>query len=799
MQPVKTKKKLSRADKKQIDAAIVRANRTDKKGKSAQDSIPYERMWPDGICRISDSHYTKTIQFQDINYQLSQNEDKTAIFEGWCDFLNYFDSSIHFQLSFLNLAASEETFANSISIPPQRDAFDSIREEYTTMLQNQLARGNNGLIKTKYLTFGIDADSIKAAKPRLERIETDILNNFKRLGVAARTLDGKERLFQLHAVFHMDEQLPFLFEWDWLAPSGLSTKDFIAPSSFEFRTGKQFRMGKKYGAVSFLQILAPELNDRLLADFLDMESSLIVSMHIQSVDQVKAIKTVKRKITDLDRSKIEEQKKAVRAGYDMDIIPSDLATYGSEAKKLLQDLQSRNERMFLLTFLVLNTADNPRQLGNNIFQAGSIAQKYNCQLTRLDFQQEEGLMSCLPLGLNQIEIQRGLTTSSTAIFVPFTTQELFQNGKEALYYGINALSNNLIMVDRKLLKNPNGLILGTPGSGKSFSAKREIANCFLLTNDDVIICDPEAEYAPLVERLHGQVIKISPTSTNYINPMDLNLDYSDDESPLSLKSDFILSLCELIVGGKEGLQPVQKTIIDRCVRLVYQTYLNDPRPENMPILENLYNLLREQEEKEAQYIATALEIYVTGSLNVFNHQSNVDINNRIVCYDIKELGKQLKKIGMLVVQDQVWNRVTINRAAHKSTRYYIDEMHLLLKEEQTAAYTVEIWKRFRKWGGIPTGITQNVKDLLSSREVENIFENSDFVYMLNQAGGDRQILAKQLGISPHQLSYVTHSSEGEGLLFYGSTILPFVDHFPKDTELYRIMTTKPQELKKEDE
>ena len=936
MQPVKTKKKLSRADKKQIEAAIARANRTDKKGKSAQDSIPYERMWSDGICRVSDSHYTKTIQFQDINYQLSQNEDKTAIFEGWCDFLNYFDSSIHFQLSFLNLAASEETFANSISIPPQGDAFDSIREEYTTMLQNQLARGNNGLIKTKYLTFGIDADSIKAAKPRLERIETDILNNFKRLGVAARTLDGKERLSQLHAVFHMDEQLPFQFEWDWLAPSGLSTKDFIAPSSFEFRTGKQFRMGKKYGAVSFLQIFAPELNDRLLADFLDMESSLIVSMHIQSVDQVKAIKTVKRKITDLDRSKIEEQKKAVRAGYDMDIIPSDLATYGSEAKKLLQDLQSRNERMFLVSFLVLNTADNPRQLGNNIFQAGSIAQKYNCQLTRLDFQQEEGLMSCLPLGLNQIEIQRGLTTSSTAIFVPFTTQELFQNGKEALYYGINALSNNLIMVDRKLLKNPNGLILGTPGcfdgetrilladgstptfaelveagiteamvkaydydtgeivdaraidiriekyvdelkvieledgtrlcctdthlimdadgqfieankitdgqrlsgghvavrvafqrlpekvpvydltvpkygnfllanglivhnSGKSFSAKREIANCFLLTNDDIIICDPEAEYAPLVERLHGQVIKISPTSSNYINPMDLNLDYSDDESPLSLKSDFILSLCELIVGGKEGLQPVQKTIIDRCVRLVYQTYLNDPRPENMPILEDLYNLLRAQDEKEAQYIATALEIYVTGSLNVFNHQSNVDINNRIVCYDIKELGKQLKKIGMLVVQDQVWNRVTINRAAHKSTRYYIDEMHLLLKEEQTAAYTVEIWKRFRKWGGIPTGITQNVKDLLSSREVENIFENSDFVYMLNQAGGDRQILAKQLGISPHQLSYVTHSSEGEGLLFYGSTILPFVDHFPKNTELYRIMTTKPQELKKEDE
>ena len=903
-------------------------------------------MWPDGICRVTDTHYTKTIQYQDINYQLSQNEDKTAIFEAWCDFLNYFDSSVQFQLSFVNLAASQESFAQSITIPSQGDEFDGIRAEYAQMLQNQLARGNNGLVKTKYLTFGIDADSLRAAKPRLERIETDLLNNFKRLGVVASVLNGYDRLRVMHDILRMDEQEPFRFSWDWLAASGLSTKDFIAPSSFEFKTGRSFRMGKKLGAVSFVQILAPELNDRMLADFLDMESSVIVNLHVQSVDQVSAIKTIKRKITDLDKSKIEEQKKAVRAGYDMDIIPSDLATYGAEAKKLLQDLQSRNERMFLLTFLILNTADTQRQLDNNTFQASSIAQKYNCALTRLDFQQEEGLMSSLPLGLNQIDIRRGLTTSSVAIFVPFTTQELFQTGKEALYYGINALSNNLIMVDRKLLKNPNGLILGTPGcftgdtrvcyadgssvslaelvekgadyvmvkaydeethkivnaiardiriekyvdelrqitladgsmfrctgthlildangnyveaaniqagqqlggghtviraerlelperipvydmsvphrlnfvlengiiahnSGKSFSAKREISNAFLVTRDDIIICDPEGEYAPLVERLGGQVIKISPTSPHHINPMDLNLNYSDDDNPLSLKSDFILSLCELIVGGKEGLAPVEKTIIDRCVRLVYRDYLNDPTPENMPILGDLYQALREQEEKEAQYIATALEIYVSGSLSVFNHRTDVNIRNRIVCYDIRELGKQLKKIGMHIVQDQVWNRVTENRFSkasrngesspadvpyQKATRYYMDEFHLLLKEEQTAAYSVEIWKRFRKWGGIPTGITQNVKDLLSSREVENIFENSDFIYMLNQAAGDRQILAKQLNISPHQLSYVTHSGEGEGLLFYGNTILPFIDHFPKDTELYKVMTTKPQEV-----
>ena len=789
-----TARRLTGADKRQIEAAIANAKRQDKRHKSAQDSIPFQRMFPDGICRVTDTYYTKTIQFQDINYQLSQNEDKTAIFDGWCDFLNYFDASVHFQLTFLNMAANKDTYGTQITIPLRGDEDDAIRTEYTQMLRDQLAKGNNGLIKTKYLTFGIEADGMKTAKPRLERIETDVLNNFKRLGVAAEPLNGTDRLRLLHDMLRIDDPAPFRFSWDWLASSGLSVKDFIAPSSFEFAKGNYFGIGQKRGAASFLQILAPELNDRMLADFLDMESSLIVTMHVQSVDQVSAIKTIKRKITDLDRMKIEEQKKAVRSGYDMDIIPSDLATYGAEAKKLLQELQSRNERMFLLTFLVLNIADSVPKLRNNVFQTSSIAQKYNCQLVRLDFRQEEGLMSSLPLGLNQVEIQRSLTTSAVAIFVPFTTQELYQNGSEALYCGLNALSNNLIMVDRKFLKNPNGLILGTPGSGKSFAAKREIANVFFVTNDDIIICDPEAEYGPLVERLHGQVIKIAPTSPHYINPMDLNLNYSDDENPLSLKSDFILSLCELIVGGKDGLQPVEKTIIDRCVRMVYRDYLNDPKPENMPVLEDLYQELRRQEEKEAQYVATALEIYVTGSLNVFNHRTNVDNQNRIVAFDIKELGKQLKKIGMLVVQDQVWNRVTVNREAHKATRYYIDEFHLLLKEEQTAAYSVEIWKRFRKWGGVPTGITQNVKDLLASREVENIFENSDYIYMLNQASGDRQILAKQLNISPHQLSYVTHSGEGEGLLFYGNIILPFVDRFPKDTELYRVMTTKPNEV-----
>ena len=761
---------------------------------SAQNSIRYREMGADGICRVDDRFYSKTIRFTDINYQLAQKDDKNAIFENWCNFLNYFDSSVQFQLSFINHHADMREFEKLIDIPSQNDDFDDIRREYAGMLKNQLAKGNNGLVKSKFITFGIEAESVKKARPKLERIEADILGNFKTLGVTAFPLNGAERLKTLYEIFNSDTSEPFRFGYDMLLQSGLTTKDYVAPTGFDFREGKYFRMGKTIGAVSYLQITAPELTDRMLAEFLDVENDININLHIQSMDQTRAIKNIKSKLTDIDRMKIEEQKKAVRAGYDMDIIPSDLSTYGGEARKLLEDLQSRNERMFLVTVLVMNTAASKQKLDNLIFQTAGIAQKYNCSLRRLDYQQEPGLMSSVPLGRNYIPINRALTTTATAIFVPFTTQELFQDG-EALYYGLNGVSNNMIMVDRKQLKNPNGLILGTPGSGKSFSAKREMTNAFLVTDDDIIVCDPEGEYYPLVNKMKGQVIRISPTSRDYVNPMDINLDYSDDENPLALKSDFILSLCELIMGGKTGLEAVEISMIDRCLPIVYQKYFSDPVPENMPILGDLYDCLRRQKEDEAQRIATALEIYVHGSLNVFNHRTNIELDNRFVCFDIKELGKQLKKIGMLIVQDQVWNRVTVNRAANKSTRYYIDEFHLLLKEEQTANYSVEIWKRFRKWGGIPTGITQNVKDLLASREIENIFENSDFVYMLNQAAGDREILAKQLGISPYQLSYVTNSPAGEGLIYYGNTIIPFKDRFDKSLQLYSLMTTRPSEMK----
>lgn len=762
------------------------AKRKQERRISAQNSIPYREMAKDGICRVQEKYYSKTIRFYDINYQLAQNEDKNAIFENWCDFLNYFDSTIHFQISFINHHSNMKEFESVIQIQPQNDAFDDVRMEYAQMLRDQLAKGNNGLVRTKYITFGIEAENIREAKPKLERIEADILNNFKVLGVSAYPLNGEERLQILYETFNPEEKVPFQFSYDRILRSGMGTKDFVAPTSFVFKEGKTFQMGNTIGAASYLQILAPELTDKMLAEFLDMNRNLIVNLHIQSIDQMKAIKLVKNKVTDINRMKIEEQKKAVRAGYDIDIIPSDLNTYGGEAKRLLEDLQSRNERMFLVTVLFLNTAKTKQELDNAVFQTAGIAQKYNCSLRRLDYMQEQGLMSSVPLGMNMIPIKRALTTTSTAIFVPFTTQELFMGG-ESLYYGLNALSNNMIMVDRKKLKNPNGLILGTPGcftgetklllpdgrkvsflellakkeevlvnsfdfqkqelvkargydvrctkevtelvevelengetvrctpdhwfltqsagyveacnlkvgakfipehevkavrflnleeavpvydisvegyqnfllscgvvvhnSGKSFAAKREIANVFFATQDDIIIGDPEGEYYPLVHALGGQVIHISPTSHDYINPMDINLDYSDDDNPLGFKSDFILSLCELVMGSRNGIEAEEKSVIDRCLPLVYQKYFENPIPENMPVLGDLYDCLRKQEEVQAQRIATALEIYVNGSLNVFNHHTNVELNNRIVCFDIKDLGKQLKKLGMLIVQD----------------------------------------------------------------------------------------------------------------------------------------------------
>ena len=760
---------------------------------SAQDTIPYREMARDGICRVRSNIYSRTLQFYDINYKLAQDDDKAVIFESWCDCLNYFDSEVNVQIGFVNRHGGLKEYESIVDIKPVGDSYDDVRMEYAGMLKDRLSKGNNGISRSKYITFSIETKDITEARPRLERIEADIRNNLKSLGVRSRPLDGAERLKLFYEEFHPDDKDVYSRDFRDLK-KGQTTKDAIAPDSFLFDS-TYFKVGKYFGVASYMNLTASEISDEMLAAFLELDLDISISFHLKPMDQLEAVKLIRGKVSDIDRMKIDEQKRAVRAGYDMDILPADLNTYGNEAKRLLSDLTTRNERLFQVTIIVVNKAATMRELDDAFYQTAGVAQKHNCSLKKLSNLQEEGLMGVLPLGINQIPIKRRLTTTAAAIFIPFTTQELFMSG-ESVYYGLNAISNNMIMADRKKLKNPNGLILGTPGSGKSFSAKREITNVFFATQDDIIISDPESEYHPLVSALGGQVIHLSSTSRDYINPMDINMNYAEDDNPLGVKSDFILSLCELIMGNRDGIEAQERSVIDRCLPVVYQDYFAHPIPENMPVLGDLYECLLRQPEEQARHISTALEIYVNGSLKVFNHRTNVKLNNRIVCFDIKDLGKQLKKIGMLTVEDQVWNRVSANRSKGKSTRYYLDELHLLLKEEQTAAYTIEIWKRFRKWGGIPTGLTQNIADLLASREIENIFGNSDFIIMLNQAAGDREILARHLSISPKQLSFVKNSGEGEGLLFFGDTIIPFIDRFPRDTKIYELITTKPEEVRR---
>ena len=816
---------------------------------SAQQTIPYLSMHPDGVCKLPGGLYTKTVEYEDINYSVASTEDQTAIFSGWSSFLNYFDSSLPFQLSFIN-RRSHSRSRYQVNIPKADDNYNSVRDEFTGMLKNQIAKSNNGIERSKYITFGIPAEGIAEARPRLERVEADVMGNFKRLGVPSEPMDGRARLALLHSQMHPGSREAFRFSWKDIPQTGLGTKDFIAPDSLDFRQSRTFRIGQYWGAVSYLQIMASELSDKLLAEILELDAEMTVTMHIQTVDQLKAIKTIKGKISDIGKMKVEEQimaselsdkllaeileldaemtvtmhiqtvdqlkaiktikgkisdigkmkveeqRKAVRSGYDPDILPPDLITFSKDAAELLADLQSRNERMFLLTFTVVNLAPTRQRLENDVFTVGGIAQKYNCALRRLDWQQEQGFVSSLALGYNEVEIQRGMTTSSTAIFIPFMTRELRMAG-QALYYGMNALSHNVIMADRKKLKSANGMYLGSTGSGKSFAAKRELLNVFLtIPQDRIIVVDPMGEYAPLVRRLGGQVIEIAPDSPHHLNPMDVELNMAAGESPLSMKADFLLSLCELVVGGKEGLQPIEKTVIDRCVRLVYREQALGLETAKTPLLQDLYEELLRQPEPEARRVATALELYCTGSLNLFNHPTNVKTDSRVVCIVLKNMGENLRKIAMHITNEFVSQAVDQNFHEGAATWCYFDEFHILLRDPLTASYFVAVWKMLRKKGCVPSALTQNVKDLLASREIENILDNTDFMILLSQAQSDRTILAKQLGISEHQLSYITHSNSGEGLLFYGNVTIPFVDRFPRG-EIYDLLTTRPEDMKNE--
>ncbi len=781
---------LTKEEKKILSARMAEIRSENGGNTTVQNTIPFLCMYKDGVCQVSENFYSLTVQFYDANYSISEFDEQNYIFSKYCDIINLFDNTIRFQLTFENQNRTKEKLIKTVQIPEQDDDFNDIRQEYSKMLTDKLLKGSNGQSARKFLTFGIESTS----RAKLFGIKNDVIKGFKAFGVDAEMLDGKQRLEALYYALNPYKNQPFIFDWDSMLHAGMDSKDFIAPPSLKFNKSN-FEIGNAYGAVWGLNILAGELPDEILRDFLEMQNLFCVNIHVEPLNQVDAMKFVRKKLTAVESMKVDEQKKASQAGYDSDILPPAIKMYIEDIEKLLGDLNSKNERLFHISISLRAYARNKKELKLLSEMLKRTCQKNNCTMFPYDYRQEQTLVSTLPLCYNAIPVSREMHTSGIAIFVPFTTKELFQDGQET-YYGINTLSGNMIRANRSLLKNPNGLILGTPGAVKSFSVKREILDCFLTTTDDIIICDPEGEYFPLVSALHGQLIRIASNSEQHINPMDITIDdylFSNPMEVIANKSDFLISLCEIIVGGRYGLSAEERSIIDKCVQRIYKHFIeNEPTAEKIPLLSDLQKELQDEGDV-ALRVSNSLEMFVNGSQNLFNHHTNIDMTNRIICFDVKELGNQLKKVGMLIVQDTVWNRVSANREKKKITRYYIDEFHLLLKEEQTAKYSAEIWKRFRKWGGVPTGITQNVKDLLSSQEVENIFDNSDFVYMLNQAAGDRDILAEKLHISKEQMKYVTNSGQGEGLIRYDKVLLPFTDQFPTDTKIYRLITTKPLE------
>ena len=790
----KPKITLTKAQQKEIQERMSKLKRRNMNNKSStQNVIPYREMLKDGVCWVDENKFSRTIEFFDTNYELANFEDKNGIFSYWCTLLNYFDNSIDFQFTYENQRQNLDEELEKIRIAEQDDKFNPVRKEYSDMLCYQKKNGNNGFKLRKFLTFTVQEMSLKAAKRKLNAVAEEIINLFAEFDVKAVVLDGRQRLEVLYRSLNPFSNDKFIFDWNLQKYGGYSTKDFIAPTSMQFK-GNKFRINEGVGSITSVDILAGELSDRILTEYLKIGSQVSVNIHIKSFDHLKAMKLVRGKLSDVEKMKIDEQKKASISGYDTDILPPQIKLYIEELNALIADLDSKNERLFNITLTIRSYVKNENALKLHLEQLQRITQKNSSRLFKLDYQQEQAFSSFLPLGFNNVQVERSLPTSAVAVFIPFTTKDLYQSNGS--YYGINQITKEMIMADRTALKNPNGLYLGTPGSGKSFSVKREIIDRYLRTMCDIIITDPEGEYYPLVNYLDGQVVKIASNSQQYINPMDINISGGGSlDDKIADKSDFIISLCELIIGGRFGLEGDEKTAIDKATDAVYRTFFSrNPIKSRMPTLDDLLTALRMQGETAVR-VANTLEMYVSGSQNLFNHRTNVNISNRLVCYDIKELGTQLKKIAMLILQDQVWNRVSLNRDLNNKTFYYIDEFHLLLRDEQTAKYSVEMWKRFRKWGGVPTGITQNVKDLLSSPEIENIFDNSDFMYMLNQAAGDRDILQEKLHISDEQIKFVTNAGQGKGLIKYGGTILPFEDKFPTDTLMYSLITTKPEERK----
>ena len=779
--------------------------KTDRKQLSTQNTITYNKMFKDGLCQVTSNYYTMMIEYEDINYSSLDDDEKMEVLDVYSSLINSFDPDIHVQMFFFNRKIPERRNRFDFGIIHRDDGFEEIRDEFSDIITGMYKNVNKGIVKSRYLIFGIEAESRSSARDRFKGIIKDVRSSLLNLGSESRLLEGSERLELLHEFFNQDCEEPFHFSFEELAESGNSTKDYISPQGFDFRYPGKYMMGHVYCETKYLNIDCPKLKDDLLDKILSVEGNVSLSIHMQTLEAADAIKLIKRSMSEIQTSKINQQKKAFRDGYDMDILSADLLVNEKSTMELLENLNSSNQKLVWTTPIVSIFGKTKREIATLRQEMNSVTREANISMTDLQYLQEKAMNAAAPIGINETGSGRHLTTKNLAVLIPFKTKELCQGG-QALYYGKNKLSGNLILADRKNLRTPNGMILGTPGSGKSLEAKLEVLETFLKTNDDIIICDPEGEYHPLVYALGGEVIKLSTSSTDYLNPMDIQVSSRDDREDLKLKSDFIITLCDHIAGGKYGLANDEKGIIDRCIERIYEKFFEDPVPEKMPILEDLYNALINYEpeiavteelaidaKKKAVRIANSLVLYVHGSQNYFNHRSTVDSTNRILCFDIRDLSNQLKELGMLIVQDAVWNRVSANRDRNISTRYYCDEFHLLLREKQTAVYAVEIWKRFRKWGGIPTGLTQNVSDFLRSSEIEGILGNSDFIILLHQSSKDQDILLDKFNLTEQQLDYVTKAESGCGLIIYDNIVIPFENRYPTDTKTFELMNTKPKE------
>lgn len=765
-----------------------------------QETIPFELMEEDGTCRINDHYWCKMISFTDINYDLASDEERDELFDGWCDFYNFFEPEVHVQIYCATLKADRVAQMAAIHVKDREDDMQPIRTEFNELLFNLMNKGNNGYVRPKFIVIGLEGKNVRSVRPKFKRIEDEIKELLESIGVQTHTLTGYEWLTVLRTLLNPDDFSQFLFNFDLTIRTGLTAKDYICPSSMDFRNGYFFKLGNHYARSMFLQIQTDKLDEKLMNRILSVDHTVMVSIFAQSLDQEKAVKLLKGALSELDKNKIDEQKRASQSGYDMDIMPADLKSMSKNVAETLTDVQSGEDRLYNVSIILTCVEANEKNLRNAVEQITAIAQQRSCAIKCLDYRQEKGFMASLPLGYlpSDMKVDVELTTRAVAGFVPFTTVELFHQTGRQLYEGINALSNNPIMADMEMLGNQNALIFGQPGYGKSMDSKIKIYNTMIASDDHVIILDPESEYRPIVNDLGGQTIVLSPTSKDHINPLDINAGYGDDKAAAVMKIDFILSLMELIIGGKFGLEPIEMSIIDVAATAMYERYFDSRmRPEDMPTLEDLYNEIKSLGREDADALAVKMDRFVHGSSSFFNHRTNVDLNNRLICFDIRDVGKQLKPFAMMAVQDQVWNKVTQHRDNNDASykiKYFMDEFHLQLNNPQTAAYTVEIYKRFRKYGAYPVGMTQNPYDLMISSQAETIFKNTDYVKMFRLKGDDKKLLASVLKISPAQLKYVTNTPPGRGLLFFGGTIIPFYNKIPKNTHIYEMCTSKKEEL-----